>query len=168
MKETKLKEDFLDIFEQNIGIIIKISRGYASIAQDREDLINDIALELWKSFQSFNGNSKISTWIYRVALNTSMNYKRKKKNDSLFFSLNDFKKDDTFPWLIEQDNSTDIEVLYQCINELNEINKAIILLYLDGNSHDEISEITGISKTNVGTRISRIKEQIKNLITTKI
>jgi RNA polymerase sigma-70 factor, ECF subfamily len=167
MADTKLKEDFLDIFEQNIGIIIKISRGYTSIAQDREDLINDIALELWKSFKSFNGNSKISTWIYRVALNTSMNYKRKKKNDSLFLSLSDFKKDDTFPWLIEQDNSSDIEVLYQCINELNEINKAIILLYLDGNSHDEISEITGISKTNVGTRISRIKEQIKNLANSK-
>ncbi len=168
MKDTKQKEDFLDIFEQNIGIIIKISRGYTSVAQDREDLINDIALELWKSFKTFNGNSKISTWIYRVALNTSMNYKRKKKKDSLFLSLNDFKKDDTFPWLIEQDKSSDIEVLYQCINKLNEINKAIILLYLDGNSHDEISEITGISKTNVGTRISRIKEYIKNLATTKI
>ena len=167
MTDTKLKENFLDIFEQNIGIIIKISRGYTSIAQDREDLINDIALELWKSFKSFNGNSKISTWIYRVALNTSMNYKRKKKIDSLFLSLNDFKKYDTFPWLIEQENSSDIEVLYQCINELNEINKAIILLYLDGNSHDEISEITGVSKTNVGTRISRIKEQIKNLVNTK-
>ena len=167
MTDTKLKENFLDIFEKNIGIIIKISRGFTTIAQDREDLINDIALELWKSFKSFNGNSKISTWIYRVALNTSMNYKKKKKNDSLFLSLNDFKKYDTFPWLIEQDNSSDIEVLYQCINELNEINKAIILLYLDGNSHDEISEITGVSKTNVGTRISRIKEQIKNLVNTK-
>jgi len=167
MTDTKLKEDFLDIFEQNIGIIIKISRCYSKIPQDREDLINDIALELWKSFKSFNGNSKISTWIYRVALNTSMNYKRKKKNDPLFFSLHDFRKDDTFPWLIEQDNSSDIEILYQCINELNEINKAIILLYLDGNSHDEISEITGISKTNVGTRISRVKEQIKNLAITK-
>lgn len=61
MIDSKLKEDFLDIFEQNIGIIIKISRGYTRIAQDREDLINDIALELWKSYKSFNGNSKIST-----------------------------------------------------------------------------------------------------------
>lgn len=167
MATRLFEEQFLKDIEENIGVIIKIARVYAKNSQDREDLINDIALELWKSFKSFNGNSKISTWIYRVALNTSMNYKRKKKNDSLFFSLNDFKKYDTFPWLIEQDNSSDIEVLYQCINELNEINKAIILLYLDGNSHDEISEITGISKSNVGTRISRIKEQIKNLANTK-
>ena len=161
------KDQFLNILEKNIGIILKISRAYTTIAQDREDLINDITLELWKSFKSFNGNSKISTWIYRVALNTAMNYKRKKKNDSLFFSINEFKKNDIFPWFVEQDNSSDIEVLYECINELNEINKAIILLYLDGNSHDEISDITGISKTNVGTRMSRIKEQIKNLAITK-
>ena len=167
MTDDKIKEQFLDILEKNIGILLKVSRVYTKVTQDREDLLNDITLELWKSFKSFNGNSKISTWIYRVAFNTSMNYKRKKRNDSLFV-LNDFKKEDIFPWLIEQDNSSELEVLYNCIDELNEINKAIILLYLDGKSHDEISQIIGISKTNAGTRISRIKEQIRNLATTKI
>lgn len=94
----------------------------------------------------------------------------KEKKDSLFYSINDFKKDEIIPWLVEQEqeSSSELELLYTCIDELNEINKAIILLYLDGNSHDEISEIMGISKTNVGTRISRIKEQIKNLAITKI
>ena len=168
MTDDKIKEQFLDILEKNIGILIKLSRVYTKVAQDRDDLINDITLELWKSFESFNGDSKISTWIYRVAINTSMNYKRKKRNDLLFVSLNDFKKEDVFPWLAEQDNSSELEILYNCIDELNEINKAIILLYLDGNSHDEISEIMGISKTNVGTRIGRIKEQIKSLAITKI
>jgi RNA polymerase sigma factor (sigma-70 family) len=168
MADSNSSENFLKILEKNIGIILKISKVYTSVSQDREDLINDITLELWKSFQSFNGNSKVSTWIYRVALNTSMNYKRKRKSDSLINSLNDFKKDENFPWLIEQNNSYDTEVLYKCIDELNEINKAIILLYLDGNTHDEISEIMGISKTNVGTRIGRIKEQIKNLAITKV
>jgi len=168
MTDDKLKDQFLVILENNIGIIIKISRVYSKVMQDREDLMNDIILELWKSFKSFNGNSKISTWIYRVAFNTSMNYKRKNRNDSLFISLNDFKKSDSFPWFTEPENSSELEILYNCIDELNEINKAIIMLYLDGNSHEEISEITGISKTNVGTRISRIKEQIKNLAITKI
>ncbi len=167
MTDDKIKEQFLDILEKNIGIIIKISRVYTKIEQDREDLINDITLELWKSFRNFNGNSKISTWIYRVALNTSMNYKRKKKYDTLFSSINDFKTE-TSEWLNEQDNSEESEILYRCIEELNELNKAIILLYLDGNSHDDISEITGISKTNVGTRIGRIKEQIKSLAIKKI
>lgn len=167
MTEDKIKEQFLDILERNIGIIIRISRVYTKIKQDKEDLINDITLELWKSFKSFNGNSKISTWIYRVALNTSLNYNRKKRNDTLFSSINDFKRE-TSQWLKEQDNSEQSEILYQCIDELNELNKAIILLYLDGNSHDDISEITGISKTNVGTRIGRIKEQIRNLVIKKI
>lgn len=159
---TDAKEQFLDILEKNIGIIMKIARAYTSIKQDREDLINDITLELWKSFKNFKGKSKVSTWIYRVALNTSMNYQRKKKNDSLFSATNDFKTE-TSEWLYKQNKSEQSEILYQCIDELNELNKAIILLYLDSNSHDDISEITGISKTNVGTRISRIKEQIKNL-----
>jgi len=164
---TDTKEQFLNILENNIGIIMKIARAYTSIKQDREDLINDITLELWKSFKNFKGKSKVSTWIYRVALNTSMNYQRKKKNDTLFPATHDFKME-TSKWLYQQNNSEQSEILYQCIDELNELNKAIILLYLDGNSHDDISEITGISKTNVGTRISRIKEQIKNLATKKI
>ena len=167
MTKDKQSEQFLRVFEENTGIIIKISRAFAKTSQDREDLMNDIAFEFWKSFKKFNGGSKIATWIYRVALNTSMNFKRKKKKDSSFLFFQDFKKVDIFPWLIEQDNSSESEILYTCIDELNEINKAIILLYLDGNSHDEIAEIMGISKTNVGTRIGRIKEQIKDLVNTK-
>ncbi len=164
---TDNKDKFLDILEKNIGIILKISSVYTKSKQDREDLINDIIFELWKSFKSFRGDSKISTWIYRIALNVSMNYKRYRKNDSLFYPINDFRKEEIRPWLIEQDNSPELEILYECIDELGEINKAIILLYLDGNSHDEIAEITGISKTNVGTKISRIKEQIRNLVISK-
>lgn len=167
MTDNRQRDQFLDILEKNIGIIIKIARAYSKTLHDKEDLINDITLELWKSFGRFKGDSKISTWIYRVALNTSMNYKRKKEKDKFLF-LDDLKQIDNLTWLIEQPDSSHSEILYQCIDELNQLNKAIILLYLDGNSHDEISDITGISKTNVGTRISRIKEQIKNLATTKI
>ena len=167
MTDNRQTDQFLDILEKNIGIIIKIARAYSKTLHDKEDLINDITLELWKSFGRFKGDSKISTWIYRIALNTSMNYKRKREKDRLFF-LDDLKQIENLTWLIEQPDSSHSEILYQCIDELNQLNKAIILLYLDGNSHDEISDITGISKTNVGTRISRIKEQIKNLVTTKI
>jgi RNA polymerase sigma-70 factor (ECF subfamily) len=167
MTDNRQKDQFLDILEKNIGIIIKIARAYSKTLHDKEDLINDITLELWKSYGRFKGDSKISTWIYRIALNTSMNYKRKREKDRLFF-LDDLKQIENLSWLIEQPDSSNSEILYQCIDELNQLNKAIILLYLDGNSHDEISEITGISKTNVGTRISRIKEQIKDLATSKI
>ena len=167
MTDSRQRDQFLNILEKNIGIITKIARAYSKLPHDKEDLINDITLELWKSFARFKGDSKISTWIYRVALNTSMNYKRKKERDRLFF-LDDLKQIENQSWLIEQPDSSNSEILYQCIDELNQLNKAIILLYLDGNSHDEISDITGISKTNVSTRISRIKEQIRNLVTSKI
>jgi RNA polymerase sigma-70 factor (ECF subfamily) len=161
------KDQFLNVLEENIGIILKISRAYTNTVQDKEDLINDITLELWKSFERFRGESKISTWIYRVAINISMNYHRKKTNDKLYFPDN-LKQFESSNWISEPNDSSQTEILYQCIDELNQLNKAIILLYLDGNSHDEISEITGISKTNVGTRISRIKAQLKDLVTSKI
>jgi len=167
MTDNRQEEQFLDILEKNIGIIIKIARAYSKTVHDKEDLINDITLELWKSFGRFKGDSKISTWIYRVALNTSMNSRRKKEKDKLFF-LDDLKQVESQSWIIEQPDSSHSEILYQCIDELNQLNKAIILLYLDGNSYDEISDITGVSKTNVGTRINRIKEQIRNLATIKI
>jgi RNA polymerase sigma-70 factor (ECF subfamily) len=167
MTDDRQKDQFLDILEKNIGIILKIARAYSNTLPDKEDLINDITLELWKSFRRFKGDSKISTWIYRVALNTSMNSRRKREKDKLLF-LDDLKQVESLSWILEPQDSSHTEILYQCIDELNQLNKAIILLYLDGNSHDEISDITGISKTNVGTRISRIKEQIKNLAFTKI
>ena len=167
MSNNREKDQFLDILEKNIGIILKISRAYTRRINDKEDLVNDITLELWKSFGQFKGESKISTWIYRIALNTSMNYKRKKEKDKLIFPV-DLKQYENQGWIIDQPDSSISEILYLCIDELNQLNKAIILLYLDGNSQDEISVITGISKTNVGTRISRIKEQLKVLAFTKI
>ena len=160
------KEQFVSDFEKNIGIILKISRAYTNTSHDREDLVNDIALELWKAYPKFNGDSKISTWFYRIALNVSMNYKRKKKSNLLFFhEATQFKVSD---WLSHEEDNEQIDLLYECIDDLNEFNKVIIILYLDGNSHDEISKITGISKTNVGTRIGRIKEQLKSLAFNKI
>ncbi len=165
MTNKKIKEQFETIFEENIGIILKISRAFARTTYDRDDLINDIALELWKSFPRFKGNSKLSTWIYRVALNTSMNYKRKKKKNLVFFS--EIKQSESIARMVEEEEDLNTDILYKCIDELNELNKAIIILYLDGNSHDEIAEITGISKSNVGTRIGRIKEQIKKIVKIK-
>jgi RNA polymerase sigma factor (sigma-70 family) len=167
MTDNRQRDQFLDILERNIGIILKIAGAYAKTVPDKEDLINDITLELWKSYGRFKGDSKVSTWIYRVALNISMNYKRRNEKNKFYF-FDDLKQSDGLNWLVDNNDQSQLDILYLCIDELNKLNKAIILLYLDGNSHDEISEITGISKTNVGTRISRIKEQIKNLATTKI
>lgn len=165
MADHQIHERFISLLEENIGIILKISKAYTNTLQDREDLINDIALEMWKAFPNFKGKSKISTWIYRVALNTAMNFNRKtrKKIEFIQGAIEIQYPDQTN----DNDENPQLEILYDCIAELDEFNKAIILLYLDGKKHDEIAEITGISKSNVGTRISRIKEELKNSATLK-
>src|SRR4051812_29049785 len=91
-------EQFIKVLEDNIGIILKISGAYAYTYHDREDLINDITFELWKSFEKFKGDAKISTWMYRVALNTSLNFNRRQKKDSML-SRNHFETD--LAWLTE-------------------------------------------------------------------
>jgi len=160
-KMNEPSDHFIEVLEKNTGILVKISSAYAINYHDREDLTNDIIFQMWKSFRSFKGESKISTWIYRVALNTCMNYHLKKQKESLVFfedltKLNVANLIETSFAELDQYN-----ILYECINELTSLNKAIIILYLDGNSHEEISAITGISITNVGTRMGRIKEQLK-------
>ena len=170
MKQDKKnrEEEFLKILEANVGIVIKIAKAYTNTTHDQEDLMNDIVLELWRSFDTFKALSAVSTWIYRVALNTSMNFRRKKKkHDSLFTFWGDLKQFEGLYWVTEQDETPETEILYQCIDQLDAINKAIVLLYLDRKTHEEIALITGISKTNVGTRIGRIKEQLKKILTIK-
>lgn len=160
MIDLQLHERYISLLETNLGIILKISKAYTNTAQDREDLVNDIAYEIWKAFPNFKGKSKVSTWIYRIALNTAMNYQKKNRRKK------DFLQDAIGFYIDEPPNDIDsnpqVELLYDWIAELDEFCKAIILLYLDGYKHIEIAEITGISKTNVGTRILRIKEQLKS------
>lgn len=140
MKQDKKKEEsFLKVFEANIGIVIKIAKAYTNTTHDREDLINDIVVELWRSFDSFKRESAVSTWIYRVALNTSMNYYRKNKRNSLFTFWSNSKQFEDLCWLTEQEDTSETELLYRSIEQLDGINKAIILLYLDGKTHEEIA-----------------------------
>lgn len=106
-----IKEEFLNVLEKHIGIIIKISGVYAYNQEDRKDSTQDIILELWKSFKRFDGSCKISTWIYRVSLNISMNYKRKRSNVSMFTSLEDFKEYEIDSWITDYDTLSQLDVL---------------------------------------------------------
>ena len=111
----KRETDFLSALESNISILIKIARVYAYTTQDRKDLVNDIILELWKSYPKFKGDSKISTWIYRVSLNVALNVKRKRDNSKVLF-FDELKVLDGSDILdIPNDNSSEIGLLYQCI-----------------------------------------------------
>ena len=160
MKEQAEKE-FQSLLERHINIIVKIIKVYACNAQDRKDLMSDIVFELWKSYPKFRGESQASTWLYRIALNISLKRKRKQDNKKLLF-IEELLTFDCGTIMDDTPNEvSEINLLYQCVEELNPINKAIILLYLENKSNEEISEITSLSRTNVSTRLNRIREQLK-------
>lgn len=166
MTNEERKTHFIQLFEANTGLIYKVARSFTYTSQDREDLMNDIAYELWKAFPHFKGASKVSTWVYKVALNTAMHYVRKQKRDWVLFS--DMKQGDTLSAVIEPEETSTTDLLYAYIEDLNPLDKAIVILYLDNHSHEEIAVITGLSKTNVGTKISRITDALRKKATLNI
>ncbi len=154
--------DFLETIKENEGVIFKLVRIYADQYDDQKDLYQEIVYQLWKSFPSFQGNSKISTWMYKVALNTALAHINFKKKHSKTISIQDIRLQ------FEEKNDTELEEkiteMYQHIKQLNEIDKAIVFLFLEGKSYEEIADILGFTVTNIGTRLNRIKLKLKNKI----
>ena len=158
-----MKEEFLKLIDENQGIIHKISIVYARSGRDREDLVQEIILQLWKSFPGFRGNAKFSTWMYRVAINTALTIYRERSLDLYQAeNLTGIRSSGYNPFL-EADNK-DVTSLYLAIEHLSPVNRAIILLYLNDQTYDEIADITGMSVSNVGVRINRIKKQLKKIM----
>ena len=159
MKSADNSELFLSVINANKGIIYKVANSYCRESENRNDLVQEIILHLWKSFGSYNDQYKHSTWIYRIALNVAISFYRKDKKDlsaPLTESIIALAKEEE-PAEIEEN----IRLLHLFINELDDLNKALVLLYLDDKSQKEMAEVLGISETNVATKISRIKEKLK-------
>jgi RNA polymerase sigma factor (sigma-70 family) len=154
--------DFLETIKENEGVIFKLVRIYADQYDDQKDLYQEIIYQLWKSFHSFQGNSKISTWIYKVALNTSLAHINLKKKHSKTISLQDIRLQ--FEENIDTQLEDKITEMYQHIKQLNEIDKAIVFLFLEDKSYEEIADIMCFTITNIGTRLNRIKSKLKNQI----
>jgi RNA polymerase sigma-70 factor (ECF subfamily) len=152
---------FLAMVQANRGIIYKICNAYCKNKSDREDLVQEIIYQLWKSGKSFNEGQTFTTWMYRVALNVAISFYRRQKQAPAALPFTDIMED------IEdaKDASTvtedNIKLLQRFINELKELDRALMLLYLEAKSYAEIAEIIGITETNVATKISRIKEKLK-------
>lgn len=155
-----IENEFTQIIKENESLIFKITTIYACNKQDREDLFQEIVIQLWKAFSKFRNESKISTWIYRVALNTAISGFRKQKKRIDLASIDWFTQNYSENSTTEQEDR--VKSLYQYIETLNALDKGIILLFLEDKSHKEISEIIGLSKTNIGTRLSRIRQKIKS------
>lgn len=153
-------EELLQKIQDNQKIIYKVCNSYCSNKNDREDLGQEIIYQLIKSYHSFNAEFKFSTWMYRVALNVAISFYRKSKNGNLVMLVDVHEnKEDSNEYTVQLENN--INILQQFINELKELDKALMILYLESKSYKEIAEIIGISETNVATKISRIKEKLK-------
>jgi RNA polymerase sigma-70 factor (ECF subfamily) len=155
------KDNFLLLIQANKGIIIKICNTYCKNKLDQEDLAQEIIYHLWKSSKSFNPDYKFSTWMYRVALNIAISFYRKEKKATPLLPLNEWHINIEVPQLANDETEKNIQLLQLFISQLKELDKALILLSFESKSYKEISEILGISETNVATRISRIKERLK-------
>jgi len=154
------EKDFLVLIKEHQGIIHKICRLYRDIKEDREDLFQEITFQLWKSHQTFKNDSKISTWIYRIALNTAIATFRKKKQPIEYYPV--------LPDLAEEQPDDELalrqELLFTALKQLDDGDKAIITLYLEDLSYQQIADITGISENYVGVKLNRIKIKIQNLL----
>ncbi|MFB9863914.1 RNA polymerase sigma factor [Rufibacter immobilis] len=160
-----IQSRFTKVIKENDGLIFKVATLYTNSHQDRKDLYQEIVYQLWKSFGSFNGQAKLSTWMYRVALNTAIYSLKqaKRRIDTIPFDV----EKDQFPEELDKTEEERIKMLHEHIQRLNLLERGIILLYLEGKSYEEIATIIGITTSNVGTRISRIKEKLKSNITKK-
>ena len=162
MDYDKLQTDFMEVIEDNIKLIYKVSHMYCDNAIDKEDLFQDILSNLWVSYPNFQNKSKVSTWIYRVSLNTAITWLRDYTKQSKKIEYTNLIPNLTN----ETDNAVDelSEQLYSAIDNLGKVDKAIIMLFLDDTPYEEIAEIIGLSKTNVATKIGRIKLRLKDYL----
>ena len=158
----KVKDEFIGLINQHQGILKKICNIYFYKNPNKQDYYQEILIRLWKSYPGFRNDSAFSTWLYRVALNSAIDIIRKQSLQPWHTELS--KSEYNIPESESNTESDKKEKLYQAINHLSDIEKAIILLHLEEYSYQEIGEIIGISEGNAGVRISRIKNQLIKIL----
>jgi RNA polymerase sigma factor (sigma-70 family) len=159
MITLKQQQEFQILVDQHKRILYKICNSYCRNRDDREDLAQEIVVQLWRSFPKFDGRVQFSTWMYRIGLNVAISTYRKETARTRYI-LSDEKQ------FLSASNETanqpsEIQSLHQFIATLDPLDKALVLLYLDGNSYLESAGVLGISETNVATKISRMKQRMR-------
>ncbi|MCZ4223380.1 RNA polymerase sigma factor [Pedobacter rhodius] len=160
MKETETI--FLSLINQHKAIIHKVSKIYVDDAEQQRDLFQEIVMQLWKAYPTFKGNSKFSTWMYRVALNTALVYFKKDNR-----KLDKTRLDETIDVIDDNESALKeekLDCLYKAVQELNTVEKALIFLFLENQSHREIAENLGISEVNARVKLNRTKEKLQFII----
>ena len=159
----ELEHNFVELLEKHQNIVHKICRLYTNNQDAHNDLFQEITIQLWKAYPKFRGESKFSTWMYRVALNTAITLYRKSKRkiktqdfDSVLFRIKAEEYDDT--------TEKQLSVMYAALHELNDIDKALVFLYLEDKNYNEISDTLGISEVNARVKMNRIKKKLRSIL----
>jgi len=163
LNKKELEQEFIDRVMDAQGIVHKVCGMYCDDEQDRKDLFQEILINLWKSYPSFRGDSKFSTWMYRVSLNVAIQRLRK---------TNKQKEEPTQPIDFEKISNPseeslpekELQMMHTAINKLSDVEKAIVMLYLEEKGNEEIAEIMGISQNYVRVKMTRIREKLKKMV----
>lgn len=155
-----MEREFIQLIQQHSGIIHKVCSLYVEGKENRDDLFQEITLQAWKSYPRFQGNSLFSTWLYRVALNTAITYFKQQKRNPTHHAAEEF------PELLDNDTNIreeQFEMMYRAIAQLTEVDKALVLLYLEDFPYDEIAAMMGITANHVAVKMNRIKSKLQML-----
>lgn len=160
METKELEQEFLKLIEAQKRTIYKVCYMYANDQDDLNDLFQEVVLNLWKSFPSFRGDSTHNTWVYRITMNTCITFLRRAsarpQTTPMTTDLANLAAD-------EDDKTGQLQMLYKLINQLGKLERALILLWLEERSYQEMADILGISKANVAVKLNRIKEKLKRM-----
>ena len=151
-------DEFLELIEAHRKLLLKVCWTYTFNVQDRDDLLQEILARLWSAFAKYDRDRRFSTWMYRVALNVAIDFCRRKGRNKEWRSLKNIEE---VPAPSLSDKQEQLQELHELLNEQSEDDRAILLLHMEGQSHREIGEVLGISESNVGTRMSRIKGSLR-------
>jgi RNA polymerase sigma-70 factor (ECF subfamily) len=159
-----LKEQFSVLIASHQGLILKVCNMYCNSKEDKEDLFQDIVLQLWRAYPSFKGDAKVSTWMYRIAINNAITRLRKETKREKFTDLNN----EAFEVKAEETALDDKAIMmYEAIKKLTEVERALSMLYLENCSYKEIAEVMGLTETNVGFKLNKLKAKLRSLVKTQ-
>lgn len=161
--DKALEHNFVELLEKHQNIVHKVCRLYTNNQDAHNDLFQEITIQLWKAYPKFRGDAKFSTWMYRVGLNTAITLYRKSKRsiktqefESVQFKIKSEPYDDT--------EEQQLKLLYEAVHQLNDIEKALVFLYLEDKNYSEISETLGITEVNARVKMNRVKKKLKTIL----
>jgi len=162
LQEPHAQEEFVKLVQEHRSMLYKVCRLYCFSDTDRQDLFQEMVIQLWKSWPHFRGESKFSTWLYRIALNTAISDLRKQRRRPSPIDVNEIPAPlQHVTWPGEEDQQ--LQQLYAAINRLSEIEKALVMLYLEDKTYEEMEDILGINQNNLRVKMNRIKEKLRKM-----